>query len=153
MDLALELAGQAQAEGEIPVGAIIVTRDGAVAGRGFNQPISSHDPTAHAEIVALRDASNNVENYRLSGLTMYCTKEPCVMCAGAIIHARIERLVFGAFDSKAGAAGSVYNVLTDPRLNHQVEVVRGIRGMECSRLLQSFFEKRRNPAAGNTNVP
>src|SRR5262245_47010973 len=115
MDMALEQARQAEAAGEVPVGAVIVTPAGAVVGRGFNQPISTNDPTAHAEIVAIRQAAQRVENYRLSGLTMYCTVEPCVMCAGAIVHARIERLVFGAFDSKAGAAGSIYNVLTDPR--------------------------------------
>jgi len=145
MDLAVEEARQAEAAGEVPVGAVIVADDGNVAGRGFNRPISTGDPTAHAEIVALRDAAQRVGNYRLSGLTMYCTIEPCAMCAGAMIHARIRRLVFGARDVKAGAAGSVYNLLSDPRLNHQVDVRGGVRQSECSLLLQRFFESRRRP--------
>jgi len=143
MDLALDEARRAEAAGEVPIGAIIVGADGNVIARGFNHPLSSHDPTAHAEIVAVREACRTLKNYRLTGLTIYCTVEPCVMCAGAIVHARIARLVYGASDPKAGAAGSIYNVLTDPRLNHQVDVMPGIREPECRLLLQSFFERRR----------
>ena len=142
MDLALAEALKAESTGEVPVGAIVVA-DGAVVGRGFNQPISTNDPTAHAEVVALREAARTIGNYRLSTVTMYCTVEPCVMCAGAMIHARIARLVFGVPDPKAGAAGSIYNVLTDPRLNHRVEVLSGIRQSECASLLQDFFARRR----------
>ncbi len=142
MDLALAEALKAESAGEVPVGAIVVA-DGAVVGRGFNQPISTNDPTAHAEVVALREAARTIGNYRLSTVTMYCTVEPCVMCAGAMIHARIARLVFGVPDPKAGAAGSIYNVLTDPRLNHRVEVLSGIRQSECASLLQDFFARRR----------
>src|SRR5690349_12670081 len=142
MDLALAEARKAEQANEVPVGAIIVLED-AVIGSGFNQPISSNDPTAHAEIMALRKAGESVRNYRLSGATMYCTVEPCMMCAGAIIHARIARLVFGTPDPKAGSAGSIYNVLTDPRLNHRVEVVSGVREDECAALLRDFFAKRR----------
>ena len=143
MDLALDEARRAEAAGEVPVGAVVVRADGAIVARGFNQSVSSHDPTAHAEIVALREASRNLSDYRLTGLTMFCTVEPCVMCAGALVHARIARLVYGAADPKAGAAGSIYNVVTDPRLNHQVEVMPGVREPQCRRLLQSFFERRR----------
>jgi tRNA(adenine34) deaminase len=142
MDLALAEARKAEQAEEVPVGAIIVLQD-AVIGSGFNQPISTNDPTAHAEIVALRKAAESVRNYRLSGATMYCTVEPCMMCAGAIIHARIARLVFGTPDPKAGAAGSIYNVMTDPRLNHRVEVVSGIREDQCAGLLRDFFDRRR----------
>ena len=126
MFLALAEAEKAEKAGEVPVGAVLVA-GGDVIGRGFNQPITANDPTAHAEIVAMRDAAKRVWNYRLVDTVLYCTVEPCVMCAGAMIHARIARLVFGTPDSKAGAAGSIYNVLTDPRLNHSVEVISGIR--------------------------
>ncbi len=143
MDLALEEAKKAEELGEVPVGAVVVTGD-IVAGRGFNQPIRTKDPTAHAEIVAMREAALHMKNYRLAGATMYCTIEPCAMCAGAMIHARIARLVFATPDPKAGAAGSIYNILTDPRLNHRVEVVCGIRDAECARLLQDFFARRRS---------
>ena len=142
MDLALAEARKAESAGEVPVGAIVVA-GGMVVGRGFNQPISGNDPTAHAEIAALRTAAENTANYRLAGATMYCTVEPCVMCAGAMIHARIARLVFGTIDPKAGAAGSLYNVLSDPRLNHHVEVVFGIRESECATLLRDFFARLR----------
>lgn len=142
MDLALAEAEKAEAAGEVPVGAVIVLND-KVIGSGFNQPISAHDATAHAEIIALRQAGQAVGNYRLAGVTMYCTVEPCMMCAGAMIHARIGRLVFGAPDPKAGSAGSIYNVLTDPRLNHRVDVVSGIREDECASLLRAFFSRRR----------
>ena len=142
MDLALSEARKAQADGEVPVGAVIVSA-GAVIGRGFNQPISVNDPTAHAEIIALREAASHERNYRLSNAVLYCTVEPCVMCAGAIMHARIARLVFGTPDAKAGAAGSIYNVLTDPRLNHRVDVISGIREDACAALLRKFFAGRR----------
>ena len=142
MDLALAEAKKAASAGEVPVGAVIVSA-GAVIGRGFNQPISGNDPTAHAEIIALREAARHLGNYRLSGATMYCTVEPCMMCAGAMIHARIARLVFGTPDPKAGCAGSIYNVLTDPRLNHRVDFVSGIREDECAALLHEFFAKLR----------
>jgi tRNA(adenine34) deaminase len=142
MDLALSEAKKAEELGEVPVGAVIVS-GGVVVGRGFNNPISTHDPTAHAEVVAMREAARELANYRLSGVTVYCTVEPCTMCAGAMIHARIARLVFGTPDPKAGSAGSIYNVLGDPRLNHRVEVRSGIRESECTALLRDFFSRRR----------
>ena len=143
MDLALAEARKAEAAGEVPVGAVVVAGN-VVTGRGFNQPVMTKDPAAHAEIVAMREAALRLDNYRLAGATVYCTIEPCLMCAGAMIHARVARLVFAAPDPKAGAAGSIYNVLTDPRLNHRVEVVSGIREIECARLLQDFFVRRRS---------
>jgi tRNA(adenine34) deaminase len=143
MDMALAEARKAEAAGEVPVGAIVVFND-AVIGSGFNQPISSADPTAHAEVVAMREAARTLKNYRLPGTTLYCTVEPCMMCAGAMIHARIARLVFGTPDPKAGSAGSIYNVLTDPRLNHRVEVVCGAREEECGAILREFFARRRS---------
>lgn len=143
MEQALQQAKTALAAGEVPVGAVVVDAGGKVVGRGFNHPISSNDPTGHAEIMAMREAARSAGNYRLTGMTLYCTLEPCVMCAGAIVHARIKRLVFGAHDPKAGAAGSIYNVLADARLNHQPEVVTGVREAECRRLLQEFFEWKR----------
>ena len=142
MEMALAEAQNAGRAGEVPVGAVIVI-DGLIVARAFNQPISTSDPTAHAEMVALREAARTSGNYRLSAASMYCTLEPCMMCAGAMIHARIARLVFGALDPKAGAAGSIYNVLTDPRLNHRVEVVPGVRQADCSALLRDFFSRRR----------
>jgi len=142
MDLALSEAKKAEAAGEVPVGAVIVS-DGVVIGRGFNQPISGNDPTAHAEIIALREAASHQRNYRLTNAVLYCTVEPCIMCAGAVMHARIARLVFGTPDPKAGAAGSIYNILTDPRLNHRVDVVSGIREDACAALLRAFFAERR----------
>src|SRR5215475_672512 len=142
MDLALSEAKKAEAAGEVPVGAVIVS-DGVVIGRGFNQPISGNDPTAHAEIIALRGAASHQRNYRLTNAVLYCTVEPCIMCAGAIMHARIARLVFGTPDPKAGAAGSIYNILTDPRMNHRVDVVSGIREDACAALLRAFFAERR----------
>src|SRR6185295_2225274 len=144
MALALEEARKAERAEEVPVGAVIVDAAGNVIARGFNQPISTHDPTAHAEIVAMRAAALVAGNYRLTGLTLYCTMEPCVMCAGAIVHARIQRLVFGAADARAGAAGSIYDVVRDSRLNHQVDVVAGVRERECREIVQGFFGKKRN---------
>jgi tRNA(adenine34) deaminase len=143
MEQALAEAHKALAAGEVPVGAVVVTKDGEIVGRGYNHPISTHDPTGHAEIVAMRDAARQLRNYRLTGTSLYCTLEPCLMCAGAMVHARISRLVFGARDLKAGAAGSLYNVLSDSRLNHQPELVTGVRESECRKLLQEFFEWKR----------
>jgi len=142
MEMAIVEARKADGAGEVPVGAVVLI-DGSVVARAFNQPISRNDPTAHAEMVALREAARLAGNYRLSEATIYCTLEPCMMCAGAMIHARVARLVFGALDPKAGAVGSIYNVLTDPRLNHRVEVVPGVRQAECAALLRDFFSRRR----------
>jgi len=142
MDLAMAEAKKAEAAGEVPVGAVVVF-NAVVVARGFNQPISINDPTAHAEIIALREAGRALRNYRLAGATIYCTVEPCMMCAGAMIHARIARLVFGTPDPRAGSAGSIYNVLTDPRLNHRVEFVSGVREDECATLLREFFARKR----------
>lgn len=142
MGLALDLAREAGAAGEVPVGAVVVM-DGEVVGRGFNQPISGHDPTAHAEVMALRDAAAHVGNYRLPGCTLYVTLEPCAMCAGAMLHARVERVVFGARDPKTGAAGSVIDLFAEARLNHHAAIVGGVRAEDCGRLLSSFFAGRR----------
>ena len=142
MGLALDLAREAGAAGEVPVGALIVL-DGEVVGRGFNQPIGRHDPTAHAEIMALRDAATRLGNYRLPRCTLYVTLEPCAMCAGAIMHARIERVVFGARDPKTGAAGSIIDLFAEARLNHHTSVVGGILTEECGSLLSGFFAARR----------
>jgi len=142
MGEALALARAAGARGEVPVGAIVV-RDGVVLGRGGNAPIAASDPTAHAELAALRDAARCVGNYRLPGCAMYVTLEPCPMCAGAIMHARIARLVFGASDPKTGACGSVVDLFAEARLNHHATVTRGIRADECGRLLSDFFAARR----------
>ena len=142
MDEALDLARAAGARGEVPVGAIVV-KDGVVVGRGGNAPIAANDPTAHAEIAALREAANVVGNYRLPGCEMYVTLEPCTMCAGAIMHARIARLVFGASDPKTGACGSVVDLFAETRLNHHAIVTRGVRANESGRLLSEFFAARR----------
>jgi tRNA(adenine34) deaminase len=139
---ALALARQAEALGEVPVGAVVV-KDGQVVGVGFNQPIGKHDPTAHAEIAALRDAASRLGNYRLPGCELYVTLEPCAMCSGAIMHARIARVVFGARDLKTGAVGSVINLFSEPRLNHHAEVVGGVLADECGAMLSAFFAKRR----------
>jgi tRNA(adenine34) deaminase len=144
MDIALYEARLAETAGEVPVGAVIVDDTGSILAQGFNQPISTHDPTGHAEIVAMRAAARVLGNYRLTGLTLYCTMEPCVMCAGAIVHARIQRLVFGAADVRFGAGGSIYDVVRDSRLNHQVEVTAGVCERECREIVQEFFEKRRD---------
>jgi tRNA(adenine34) deaminase len=142
MGVALELARQAAAFDEVPVGAVVV-RDGQVVGRGFNQPIGRHDPTAHAEVLALRDATARLGNYRIPGCTLYVTLEPCAMCIGAIFHARIGRVVFGARDPKTGAAGSVIDLFGEERLNHHAEIVAGVRAEECGALLSGFFAARR----------
>ena len=150
MQTALELAADAGQAGEVPVGALVVGPDGAIVGRGFNQPISRHDPTAHAEIMALRDAAERLGNYRLPGCTLYVTLEPCVMCAGAIMHARIARVVFGARDPKTGVAGSVIDLFGETRLNHHAEVAGGVLADTCGGLLSGFFAARRKRPAGAT---
>jgi tRNA(adenine34) deaminase len=142
MRAALDLARQARQLGEVPIGAVVVL-DGAVIGRGFNQPIGAHDPTAHAEIVALRAAARSIANYRLTGATMYVTVEPCLMCVGALVHARVGQVVFGAPEPKAGALGSAFNVHESTRLNHRLEVTGGVLEEECRALMQQFFEQRR----------
>ena len=142
MGLALDLAREAGAAGEVPVGALLVL-EGNVVGRGFNQPICRHDPTAHAEIMALRDAATHLDNYRLPGCTLYVTLEPCAMCAGAIMHARIDRVVFGARDPKTGAAGSIIDLFAESRLNHHTTIVGGVLAEQCGGLLSSFFGARR----------
>jgi len=142
MRAALALAEQARGAGEVPVGAVVV-RDGVVIGSGFNSPISRHDPSAHAEILALRAAAAASGNYRLSGCTLYVTLEPCVMCSGAIMHARIGRVVYGAPDAKTGACGSVLNLFAEDRLNHHTAVAGGMLAEECGRVLKSFFQERR----------
>jgi tRNA(adenine34) deaminase len=142
MRLAIELAQQAAAAGEVPVGAIVI-KDGVVIGSGGNSPIDTHDPTAHAEITALRDAAKNIGNYRLVGCSLYVTLEPCAMCTGAIQHARIARLVFGASDPKTGACGSVVNLLAEPKLNHHTEMFSGVLAQECGAMLSEFFKQRR----------
>ncbi|NNM01088.1 MAG: tRNA adenosine(34) deaminase TadA [Gammaproteobacteria bacterium] len=142
MHTALQQARAAEKAGEVPVGAVVVLDD-AVVGTGWNRPISTHDPSAHAEIVALRAACAALGNYRLPGATLYVTLEPCAMCAGAIIHARIARCVYGAADPRAGAAGSVFEVLGTERLNHRVEVTAGVCADESAALLRAFFVRRR----------
>ncbi len=139
---ALTLARQAWAEGEVPVGALVV-QDGAIIGRGYNRPIGGNDPTAHAEIQALRAAAQSVGNYRLPGCSLYVTIEPCTMCAGAIIHARITRVVYGARDAKTGAHGSVVDLFAEPRLNFHAEITGGVLAEECGKLLTEFFAERR----------
>ncbi|MCX8085944.1 MAG: tRNA adenosine(34) deaminase TadA [Rhodocyclaceae bacterium] len=142
MAAALALARQAASLDEVPVGAIVV-KEGEIVGRGFNQPISRQDPTAHAEVMALRDAAARLGNYRLPGCELFVTLEPCAMCIGAIFHARIARVVFGARDPKTGAAGSVIDLFAEARLNHHAEVVGGVLAEECGALLSGFFAARR----------
>ena len=137
---------RAEAEGEVPVGALVVL-NGEIIGAGWNRPISSHDPTAHAEVVALRAAAAKLGNYRLTGATLYVTLEPCPMCAGAIVHARVARVVFGAADPLAGAAGSVFNLLESSALNHRVQLERGVLAEECGIRLKAFFQARRGRGA------
>jgi len=139
---ALELARQAEAQGEVPVGAVVVL-EGEVRGRGFNSPIRLKDPTAHAEILALREAAENIGNYRLEGATLYATLEPCVMCAGALVAARVRRLVFGARDLRFGGVRSKFRLADAEILNHRVNVVEGVCGAECLSLVKRFFEARR----------
>ena len=147
---AIDEAKAAEDAGEVPVGAIIVSPAGRIIAQGNNRVLRDHDPTAHAEVVALRAAGLTLENYRLTGCTLYCTLEPCAMCAGAILHARIARLVYAAPDPKAGACGSVLSILNHPQLNHRVEVASGLLAEECSAQLQNFFRSRRGRASNQT---
>ena len=142
MRQALSLARQAADRGEVPVGAVLV-RGSEVIGEGANRPIHNHDPTAHAEIIALRDAAKRVGDYRLNDSTLYVTLEPCIMCASALVHARVSRVVFGAWDPKAGGAGSIADIFALPALNHRVDVFGGVLAEECGELLSAFFRARR----------
>ena len=142
MHQAYDLALNAREEGEVPVGAVVVYENQCI-GAGWNRPIAAHDPSAHAEIQALRAAAGHMKNYRLPGTVLYVTLEPCVMCAGAIIQARVARVVFGARDPRAGAAGSVFDVLNTDKLNHRVQLSGGVMDEECGKLLQDFFKNRR----------
>jgi tRNA(adenine34) deaminase len=144
MRTALALAQEAGAAGEVPVGAVVV-KDREIVGRGYNHPIAAHDPTVHAEIAAIRDAAQRLRNYRLTGCELYVTLEPCTMCAGAIIHARIARLVYAAADPKTGACGSVVDLLSEKRLNHHTAVTAGLLATESRTLLRTFFSTRRRP--------
>ncbi len=143
MELALEQALIAQSIGEVPVGAVVVDQNSVVIGEGYNQCISKHDPSMHAEMVAIRNACQSVKNYRLVDVTLYVTLEPCSMCAGLLVHSRIKTLVFGAKDRKTGAAGSVFNLVQHPDLNHSIEVVSGVLEARCSSTLSDFFALRR----------
>jgi tRNA(adenine34) deaminase len=142
MRRALALAREAEAAGEVPVGAVIV-REGAIVAEGWNQPIRAHDPSAHAEMIALRAAGQALGTYRLTDTTLYVTLEPCAMCAGAMVHARVRRLVFGAADPRAGAAGTVFNIVQHAALNHRIECSAGVLAEECGALLREFFSARR----------
>lgn len=142
MRRALDLAHEAQRAGEVPVGAVIV-KDGAIVGEGWNRPISTHDPSAHAEMIAMRSAAQQLGNYRLLDTTLYVTLEPCAMCAGAMVHARVKRLVYAAADPRAGAAGSIFNIVQHEALNHRLEVSAGLLAHECATVLRAFFASRR----------
>jgi len=142
MQRAIELARVAEQQGEVPVGAVLV-KENQIIGEGFNAPISTHDPSAHAEIQAIRAAASTIGNYRLLNTTLYVTVEPCVMCAGAIVHARVSEIVFGASEPRTGAAGSVFNILQSSELNHRVEIRSGVLQEECAGLLKKFFQQRR----------
>ncbi|CDZ79075.1 tRNA-specific adenosine deaminase [Legionella massiliensis] len=141
MAQAYKLALKAKEEGEVPVGAVLIGADNSLLGQGWNQVIATHDPSAHAELMAIRKAAKNLGNYRLLDTTLYVTLEPCAMCAGALVHARIARLVFATRDFKSGAAGSVYNLLQGYPLNHQVQIDEGIMQQDCAQLLSGFFRK------------
>ena len=143
MRAALDLARRARERGEVPVGAVVVLDD-AIVGEGFNQPIAAHDPTAHAEIVALRDGARRIRNYRLTGATLYVTIEPCQMCVGALVHARVARIVYGACEPKAGAIESAMRAHEHPSLNHRLVAVGGVLEDECREVIQGFFEERRS---------
>lgn len=149
MQLALEQAFHAESLGEVPVGAVIVDHAGAIIGTGFNRTIQDHDPTGHAEVVALRAAAKHLSNYRIPGATLYVTLEPCAMCMGAIMHARLARVVFGATDPKTGACGSVINLPQESRLNHHTEVTGGVLEQLCGETLRNFFRRRRNKESNN----
>ncbi len=143
MELALTLAARAGADGDVPVGAVVTDAEGTVIGEGRNLREQTHDPTAHAEIVAMREAAASLGSWHLQGCTLYVTLEPCVMCAGAALQARVSRIVFGAWDDKAGAAGSMYDVVRDRRLPYRAEVIGGVREAEAAALLREFFDERR----------
>jgi tRNA(adenine34) deaminase len=143
---ALAQAALAEAAGEVPIGAVVV-HDGTIIGRGFNQPISAQDPTAHAEILALREAARALGNYRLTGVRLYVTIEPCLMCVGALVHARVGTLIYGAAEPKAGAVASAMCALNHPTLNHRVDVVSGVLADECRAMVQRFFQTRRTDRA------
>jgi len=142
MARALELAREAERAGEVPVGAVIV-KDDVIVGEGWNRPISTNDPTAHAEIIALRAAAQKLSTYRLLDTMLYVTLEPCPMCAGAMVHARVKRLVYAAADPRAGAAGTIFNIVQHPSLNHRIECEAGLMGEECGAMLRAFFQGRR----------
>jgi tRNA(adenine34) deaminase len=148
MKIALKEAQEAYSHGEVPVGAVLVL-EGNILAQAHNSPITRNDPSAHAEMLALRQAGEKIGNYRLAGAELYVTLEPCVMCAGAIVQARLARVIFGARDPKCGAVGSLYNILTDERLNHQVEITEGILREECGEILSRFFQKKRVKADSN----
>ena len=143
MDKAIAIAEKANATGDVPVGALVINKDGIVIGSGSNEREVNNDPTAHAEIVAIRNAASRLQNSRLDGCTLVVTLEPCAMCAGAIAQARISHLIFGAGDKKAGAVGSVWDVIRDPRALYKMDVTSGVREVECAKLLSDFFEKQR----------
>ncbi len=143
MDKAIAIAEKATATGDVPVGALVINKDGIVIGSGSNEREVNNDPTAHAEVVALRNAASRLQNFRLDGCTLVVTLEPCAMCAGAIAQARISHLIFGAWDKKAGAVGSVWDVIRDPRALYKMDVTSGVREVECAKLLSDFFEKQR----------
>lgn len=151
MHRALELAKIAESQGEVPVGAVLVDDNGLVA-EGWNQTIQTHDPTAHAEVVALRNAGQKIENYRMPGLTLYVTLEPCPMCAGALVHGRISRLVIATEDPRTGAAGSLMNLVQHPELNHEVEVEFGVLKDEASQLIKHFFKQKRVAAKAEKQI-
>ncbi len=148
MASALDAARASLESGDVPVGAVVVDEDGRLLGRGSNARERDADPTAHAEILALREAARELGSWRLAGATLVVTLEPCPMCAGALVAARVRRVVFGAADPKAGACGSLYNLCVDPRLNHEIEVVPGVRAAEAAALLEDFFRARRTPTGG-----
>jgi tRNA(adenine34) deaminase len=148
MDIALTEASKAYQAEEVPVGAVLISSDGTILSAAHNRTISLSDPTAHAEILVLRQAGHRIQNYRLLNTTLYVTVEPCLMCMGAIIHARVGKLVFGTVDSRWGAAGSLYDFSTDLRLNHRLEVISGIRQSECREMMQRFFRERRALSTG-----
>ena len=153
MEQALKEAEKGRDSGEVPVGAVLVDAKGIITARAHNMPISLNDPTAHAEVMALRSAAASFKNYRLTGMTLVVTIEPCLMCMGAAINARISRVVFGAYDPKSGAAGSLYNLGEDNRLNHQIEVISGIMEEDCRNLIQDFFRYKRNGQKDHGEVP
>lgn len=142
LSLAIELAREAEKAGEVPIGAVVV-QNGEIIGRGRNSPIARNDPTAHAEILALREAANSLGNYRLEAATLYCTLEPCIMCAGALVNARVKRLVFGTRDLRFGGVRSKYQLADSELLNHRVEIVEGVLGAECAEILETFFRSKR----------